>query len=533
MNRFFSPLHAAIWIILLATAAALRLWQLPGQLLADDEWHAIHKLMGSGPGEIFQSFGHADHTIPLTLFYQLLAQTVGLTEWVMRAPMLIAGVATVLLLPWLLGSRAFRDEKIVFGALLAVAPLLVYFSRTARPYALSVVLAVTAIFAFRWWWLQTGHRWAIVYVACTAIAAWLHPLTLAVTGVGFLFHAPGALLAATKASDWSGIRRLTGLGVITLLALAALLGPPIVGDFQSLATKAGADQISPTTVWAALQLFSGSGNPLWTSGWILLTIWGGAMLVYRDPATGAYLLTIILIASALIAATGGAWIHHPLVLARYLLPVLPIMLFLSAIPLAAAIRTLPTPAKAAAPFAVVLMAYLAGPLPGQYHQWPNQFTGHMAYQFDYDTQRNVYNQQLARDFIPDFYQDLSAYPARSITLIKAPWYMEWHWNPWHLYQAVHKQSVVAGMISGLCLDHAFGEIPPSESGIRMMNKVHLNQPAQAREKADFLVVRHSPPRSDARPIPDWDDCRQSIDDKYGPPIRATDDKSVYSLSEVL
>jgi len=68
------------WLALFAVAAWLRLWQIGHQVLIDDEWHAVHKLMHSGYREIFLSFGHADHTIPLTLFFRLLADTVGLSD---------------------------------------------------------------------------------------------------------------------------------------------------------------------------------------------------------------------------------------------------------------------------------------------------------------------------------------------------------------------------------------------------------------------------------------------------------------------
>jgi hypothetical protein len=77
------------WVVLLSAAAVLRLWYLPDQLLADDEWHALHKVISATPADILRSFGHADHTIPLTLFYEWLAAGPGLDEWTMRLPLLV------------------------------------------------------------------------------------------------------------------------------------------------------------------------------------------------------------------------------------------------------------------------------------------------------------------------------------------------------------------------------------------------------------------------------------------------------------
>ena len=54
-----------------AAAFFLRAQQLGRQVIIDDEWHAIHKLLASGYGGILTSFGQVDHSIPLTLFYKL------------------------------------------------------------------------------------------------------------------------------------------------------------------------------------------------------------------------------------------------------------------------------------------------------------------------------------------------------------------------------------------------------------------------------------------------------------------------------
>ena len=97
MNRI------AVVGIALATllAAWLRLHGLDIQVVQDDEWHAIHKLMTSSYADIARSFGFADHSIPLTLFYKALAETVGLDEFDMRIVQALCGIALVAICGWL------------------------------------------------------------------------------------------------------------------------------------------------------------------------------------------------------------------------------------------------------------------------------------------------------------------------------------------------------------------------------------------------------------------------------------------------
>src|SRR5207244_13197764 len=132
------------WIALLTLAiaigAALRWYQLSTQILLDDEWHAIHKLLRSDVRDILTHFGVADYSIPLTIYYRFLYSHGGLSEWRMHLPMLVSGIALLFVAPWLLEDRFSLPVRTLSTALLAVSPLLVYHSKIARPYALTSIL---------------------------------------------------------------------------------------------------------------------------------------------------------------------------------------------------------------------------------------------------------------------------------------------------------------------------------------------------------------------------------------------------------
>ena len=93
------------WLAVLPLAAAvavgtwLRYQQWFDQVLIDDEWHLVHRLVLSTPREMFLDFGYSDYGIPLGLFYAALGSVTRLSESVLRLPMLVAGVATLVVLP--------------------------------------------------------------------------------------------------------------------------------------------------------------------------------------------------------------------------------------------------------------------------------------------------------------------------------------------------------------------------------------------------------------------------------------------------
>jgi hypothetical protein len=157
------------WDVLLVGAflvgAALRAWQIDIQILIDDEWHAVHKLLRSGPVDIVTHLGYADYSIPLTLYFQALYRTIGLSEWGMHLPSLLAGIGLLLVGPRLLARSFARPTQAIWTTLVAISPLLVYHSKIARPYALTSLLTFVAIIAFRAWWIDRRSRDALLYAA--------------------------------------------------------------------------------------------------------------------------------------------------------------------------------------------------------------------------------------------------------------------------------------------------------------------------------------------------------------------------------
>jgi hypothetical protein len=177
--------------------------------------------------------------------------------------------------------------------------------------------------------------------------------------------------------------------------------------------------------------------------------------------------------------------------------------------------------------------FLIGPIDREWH-YPNQFWGHLRYQFDYAPAHNPYVQRLPHDPIPAFYVELGKRPAGSVTLIEAPWRLESHFNPYSLYQDVHRQLVRIGLVTPLCGTYDFGEYPEATSGMRMRQLVHLAELLRGEvQDADYLVMHPHPRNMAADPGPAWPDvsgCLPAIEARLGAPVYRDEAIVVFALA---
>jgi hypothetical protein len=524
--------RADVWSALLLVAfvagAVLRIWQLDIQILIDDEWHAIHKLLRSSPLDIVTHLGYADYSIPLTLYYQQLQRTIGLSEWGMHVPSLVAGLGLLLVGPRLLARSFALPVRATWTILVAISPLLVYHSKIARPYALTSLLTFVAILAFRAWWLDRRGRAALLYVTTTVLAGWLHAITLPFTLLPFVYCGVRAL----RARDVRRFIALVKLGLATALALAVVLAPPMIIDWAEFTDKAGRGRASLDTLYRALLMLAGTGVAPVGMFVFAVAAFGWWRVRRREPDLAWYLATICVVGTAVVASSGVEWISHPLVLARYLIPVVPFLLLFAAEGIIALVATPRYWMGAAAAGAIAAALFAIGPIPQEWH-YPNQFWGHLRYQFDYDPAHNPYVAQVPTDPVPAFYAELGKRPPGSVTLIEAPWRLESHYNALSLYQDTHRQRVKIGLVTPLCGTYDFGEYPEHEAGMRMRWMVHLASLLRGETfGADYLIVHANSRDVAARPAPPWPDlrgCMPAIEAKLGAPVFRDDRITVFAL----
>lgn len=521
---------AACWLLV---GVWLRYYQLDLQILVEDEWHALHKILHAGFADIYDSFGRSDHSIPLALYDRWLMLHGGLTEWTMRMPMLVAGIALLATAPLMLRRDTDRATRALWVGLLAVSPLLVYFSKIARPYAITVLAVFIAVIAVRRWWRVGGPGWAAAYLAGACAAAWLHPVTLGFTLLPLAYFGVGAIRAAIR-NDSRALLRLAALAAALLLLVAATLGPPLYHDWNAMVAKTGEHAMSIQSVYRTWLMLAGTGSPFVLVAVAALGAYGVIALRRRDRELVRYFAVLIIGYWLLLALSGATWIQHPLVQARYLLIVLPFLLFATAtgaIALARAARW-----RATVPITIVavpLLLLALGPLPHSFY-YPNQFLGHARFQYDYDEAENPYVTLAPKLGFPAFYAELARLPPASITLIETPWNLESQFNPLPFYQQRHRQRIKIGMVNGVCGERSFGEYPESERGLRMRHVAHLSALLRGkRYGADYLVVHRTPwtiaPGVPPTQWPDVEACLPLIRAQLGTPVFTDDQIVVFAL----
>lgn len=480
-------------VVAVLGGAALRLDQFTAQVLIDDEWHAVHQVLQRGPGALFLDFGFSDYSIPLGIYDWGLAQTVGLSETAMRAPMLLCGLATLVLFPLFAARRFGYPVATLFALLLAISPLLVLYSRMARPYAITLLLGWIAHAAFhRYLAVPAGRRGAGgVYAATASLAAWFHPIVAPFVLAPFLYALwPWRTLAAPERRGI--LLRLLRLAVPTGLAMSALLLPPLVANPVSMSLKSGVDLLDAGTLVGVWFAWLGTPSALAVVLCIALAAYGAGDVWRRMPEARSGLLGILLTLLALVA-TRPMWSFMPLAVARYLLPFLPLLLLAVAVGtvrLARGIATPASPSRRAAGFAVALLPCVAlasqSPLPEMLRR-PNAQILHLAHHFDFRRERNPTLPHLEAIPLSPFWSRLAAQPSGGMRVAVAPFYFEsYDWDA-PRWERLSGRTVVPGYLTGLCMDQRWGEVPP-DPRYRFGNAVHLAEGARlARRGIDYVV----------------------------------------------
>ncbi|MFN0006646.1 MAG: hypothetical protein ACKVXR_01960 [Planctomycetota bacterium] len=495
------PRRRLAWIAFGAAVlvgAAIRLDQIARQIPGDDEWHSLRALLTQTYGWIATHFGLSDHSIPLTLYEKLLADTIGLSELGMRAPSLLAGLASLVAIPLLLRPAIGLKASVILAWLLAISPLHVYYSRYARPYAPALLLTVVAVIAFDRWRRERGAGWAVLFVVAATLGPWFHPIFLPFT------LAPLAWVAARRIFGKEGAESAPGAVWPLLLGcaigLAALLGPPIWSDFQGLSSRsegAGAGLASPDEVF---ELMSGANRPFLAFGFGLAVLLGLVAMRRRWSGVMGCLVFAGACQAGAILAVGPAEIRTPITTARYLLPAFVVLLAVAALGLEHLDALLRKEWRWIPPhaFTVVLgVSLLAfGPLPA-IHYRPNDFTNHTVFQYDYapNFPHNFASKNFGLKKIPEFYLRLHDEPAGGRSIVEAPWYYEWHRQPFALYQRVHRWPVLVGFIARPGEPLPLGELPMTDPRFRMRSFVHVSDLDGMRERnVRYVVFHRNPPR---------------------------------------
>jgi hypothetical protein len=178
---------ATVVIALAGLGVALRV-AVAGQSVFADEL-STYWIVSTNGFEGVLSTVHSDAEIspPLYFVAAWLTTRIDLTPELLRAPSLLAGVATIPL-TYVLGLRTVgRSAGLVAAALTALSPFMIFYSAEARGYALMVLLVLLSTLALLAAVDDRRTRWWVAYGVCSCAAVYTHYTSVFALGVQLLW----------------------------------------------------------------------------------------------------------------------------------------------------------------------------------------------------------------------------------------------------------------------------------------------------------------------------------------------------------
>ncbi len=455
-------------IVGMATVGALlRCHDIASQLLISDEWHGLFAASQFSYGELSRMFTIGATSPPMNLLQRALFEYAGWSEIVLRLPGLLAGIALLVLAPCLLRRVVGARVLVIYVGLLATSPALVYYSRYVRPYSLAVLLGFSA-FLFALHFARSGRAgFAWGFVAAAVPVVYLHLLEvriglLCLIGLWLLRWPTLARRFGRPRAGRSSRRVLAMVSVAFVGSAAVVFFLGVLGGESGLVGVMQRAPLRVATLFHALGLIYGVSSSIGLLFLVALTCLGFVERFREDPLLAAFAGVVVAGSASVVLVASPDGAHLPEILARYLIPVMPIVLLL----LAAGIVSLfsiasrsglgtrvPEGIWISAGLVVPLAMLALGPLPHDV-LGTNQFTNHKAYQHSYDIDRSVaerFARYRARSTggeprtlpIPDFYRKLAEDPAAR-TIIEYPVWIGDKFVPYPAYQEVHGKRVLGG-----------------------------------------------------------------------------------------
>ena len=242
-------------------------------------------------------YTQANHVLQ-TVLSAWCIDALGPTEWAMRLPSFLAGLATIPA-AWMLGNEA-GGPRLGRAAAVAAAlmPIAALEATEARGYALMALFATlcTALF-LRGLRTQRAGTWAL-YALCAGLGTWSHLVTVVVP----VFHGLWTLAATARAPDAAARRALRAPLAATLAAGAAslLVVAPFAAELlairrEFLALDGNEPRLAGPEGWMMLLGLGGSWT-WWASLAAVPVVAAGAWACRTQPA----------LRRALALAAGGA-----------------------------------------------------------------------------------------------------------------------------------------------------------------------------------------------------------------------------------
>jgi len=167
------PARLALILALFAFAFYLHFDDVTGQVVGGDEVHSLRVAAEKSLTRILTFHQKDDHSTLLTVYAKSLMQTVGLTEFRFRIPIMLCDLM-LLAAPFLFVRKIGWTTALIAMALTATSPLVVYYSIVARPYTPAALFVLLSVHSWDRWLETRSHRALSGFIITSSLAIILH-----------------------------------------------------------------------------------------------------------------------------------------------------------------------------------------------------------------------------------------------------------------------------------------------------------------------------------------------------------------------
>jgi len=487
MKKIWLNKSVSFWALIslsFITGTILRFYLISRQILIDDEWHAINYVIDRSFQYVLMHHALGGNSIPMDLYHWFLLNTFGWSELSLRAPSLIAGVLSLVVFPVFVAKICNNRTTVIFSFLLAISPVLVFYSRICRPYSIVVWFSFIAFFGLLFWVKNGERRFAILYIGSAVLAIYFHIYaSIAVLiPLGMVFILKTARIKHLYGVELPpiipGINAIVGAGGAIFIFLSILILPAYIQNLWWLKVIGGGS-MTLDTVAGYLSLLSGTSNKVMIVIFLLLFFFGLFVVLKKQPMFIVFFIATISVYFAVMILSHPVSIHAPIVAARYSIFVFPLVLIVVACGLDRILYYLQSLIKGSRtgsmlifliPFAFLLNLFTLGPLLETYRH-PNNFTNHSAFQSSYEP--HTWTKTRPYDIMPGYVMNLQSVPKfyfylstlkNAKSIIEYPMYLGDMHNLYYYYQHFHKKRIIAGYISSW-------NIPPNSQEVIFGNYI--------------------------------------------------------------
>jgi hypothetical protein len=519
-----------LWNLICATGIGLvlRAYRLDTQFPIGDEWHAITIATHHGFVEILSSFFSGAHSIPEALYYRALASVGALTERAIYAPFVLIGTAAISLVPCLTSEVIGRRAAAILAWLIALAPLLIFYSRFARPYGIVAILSMIAVWNFERWIKTRSARHLLGYGLAGAFAAYFHVIALpfvvtpiAIMLLGDLFSRRGMAISSRDAA-----RASVSVGLPTV----ALLGAPAWNSYGGVTDKVGHGNLTIASAFDGYSvLLGGRELPILLIGSALALL--GVWALLRDERSrwfAALLLAASAVQVGVVVAAQPLAVEGPHIFARYVIPAQIALLVFIAAGAAHAMKGVPQ-SMGRAVAATMLVLYFAASSAWILTRYNTQTGLYILASLiaGRPFEQTEYRAWAGRDSSP-FYEALARQKPGQVTLVEGPFHIDDY--SLVLPQIVHRQRVLGGFSGALCDSSGDMEklVFDTFRHTQLRNVVDLGDDHSLRQKSVDYVVLHG---DAAKRKTELSGCVEHFTRMYGTPVFEDADLVAFAIKK--